>query len=179
MKQVQEYWPDNLKELKEFKEIAATENPELEAIWQAADHLMDDQFIQTATERGIARREKILKITPFADDDIESRRFRVLANWNSKLPYTYRVLINKLDSLCGKDGYAVALNSGNYTLNIKIELTGKRMFDEVGKVARQMIPANILLTVELRYNQHSTLAGFTHDRLAAYTHEQLRNEVIS
>lgn len=178
MMEVQEYWPDIIKEVQEFKKIAAAENPELGLVWQAASDLLDDQFIQTATEKGIARREKLLEIIPFADDTLESRRFRVQTLWIEKLPYTYRVLLNKLDSLCGKDGYAVYLNAGNYALDIKLELTMKRMFNEVSKVTRRMVPANLVLTIELRYNQHNTLARYTHRQLAAFTHDQLRNEVI-
>lgn len=179
MKPLQEYLREAIKEILEFKKIANAENPEFEGIWQSVENLIDDQFIETATERGIARREKILNIVPFHDDDLKSRRFRVFANWNEKLPYTYRILQNKLDNLCGENGYVIALNAGEYTLGIKIELTQKRMFDEVKKITRQMVPANIIINVELRYNQHITLANFTHAQLSLYTHRALREEVIS
>lgn len=178
MKQVGEYYPDILREIKEFVELANTENPELEAVWQATSDLLDDQFIQTATEKGIARREKILKITPYADDSLDDRRFRVLALWNDKLPYTYRVLQNKLNQLCGDGHYAMTLDAGVYTLDIKLELTRKRMFDEVAKLSRQIVPANIVITVELRYNQYVDLYNKTHGQLRPYKHDQLRNEVI-
>ena len=179
MKQIQEYWPSILQEIEEFKELANTENIEINGLKESITNLIDDQFIQTATERGIARREKIYKITPFADDSLETRRFRVLARENDKLPYTYRVLENKLNQLCGENGYVMTLNAGEYTLNIKIELVVKRMFDEVDKLVRRMAPANLVITVELRYNQHLTLAKFTHGQLSQYTHKQLREEVIS
>ena len=53
------------------------------------------------------------------------------------------------------------------------------MFDEVDKLVRRMAPANLIITVELRYNQHLTLAKFTHAQLSQYTHKELREEVIS
>lgn len=179
MKQVQEYWPPILQEIKEFQEIAKAENPELEKVWQEVDNLIDDQFIETATERGIARRERILGIATFADDDLETRRFRIYARWNDKLPYTYRVLENKLIQLCGEDGYLMNLNVDAYSLEIRVELIRKRMLDEVALLAKLMVPANILLTVDLRYNQHSRLARYTHGDLRNYTQDQLRNEVLS
>lgn len=179
MKQIQEYWPSVLQEIEEFKELANTENIEINGLKESITNLIDDQFIETATERGIARREKIFKITPYADDSLETRRFRVLARENDKLPYTYRVLENKLNQLCGENGYVMTLNAGEYTLNIKIELVVKRMFDEVDKLVRRMAPANLVITVELRYNQHITLSKFTHAQLNRYTHKQLREEVIS
>lgn len=167
-----------MKKVREFRQIAAAENPELETLWQTIGDILDDQFIQRAAESGIARRETMLHIYPYADDDLESRRFRVLARWNDQLPYTYKVLQNKLNQLCGVDGYEIELLAGEYTLSIKIELTKKRMFQEVKEVSNQMIPANIRLVVELRYNQYSTLESFTHSSLTGYTHENLRNEVI-
>ena len=179
MKQIQEYWPSVLQEIEEFKELANAENIEINGLKESITNLIDDQFIETATERGIARRERIFKITPYADDNLETRRFRVLARENDKLPYTYRVLENKLNQLCGENGYVMTLNAGEYTLNIKIELVVKRMFDEVDKLARKMAPANLIITVELRYNQHLTLAKFTHAQLSQYTHKELREEVIS
>jgi len=179
MIKILDLWPPIMQELKEFQRIAEIEWPLFEQIEQAIEDIVNDQFIQTATEKGIARRERMLKISPFADDTLETRRFRVQGAWNDKLPYTYRVLLERLDSLCGPDGYVIELNTGEYRLNIKIELTKKRMFDEVVKITRHMVPANILVTVELRYNQHITLANFTHGQLGQYTHYQLRNEVIS
>lgn len=179
MTKIMDLWPPIMQELREFQKLAEIEEPFFKRLKQEIQNIVDDQFIQTATEKGIARREKILKISPFADDTLETRRFRVQGVWNDKLPYTYRVLLERLDSLCGPDGYVMELNAGEYSLNIKIELTKKRMFDEVVRITRQMVPANIVITVELRYNQHLTLANFTHEQLSQYTHYQLRNEVIS
>ena len=178
MTKIADLWPPIMQELKEFQKIAEIEEAFFERLKQEIENIVDDQFIQTATEKGIARRERMLKISPFADDTLETRRFRVQGVWNDKLPYTYRVLLERLDSLCGPDGYVMELNAGEYSLNIKIELTRKRMFDEVVKISRQMVPANIVVTVELRYNQHMTLVNFTHNQLAQYTHYHLRNEVI-
>jgi len=176
---IKDLWPPIIQELDAFKKIAEIEDSLFEQLKQEIESIVNDQFISTATEKGIARRERMLKISPFADDTLETRRFRVQGMWNDKLPYTYRVLLERLDSLCGPDGYVIELNAGEYSLNIKIELTKKRMFDEVVRIARQMVPANIVITVELRYNQHLTLANFTHGQLGQHTHYDLRNEVIS
>lgn len=175
---IQAYWPDFIKEFKEFEELDYTESIELTALLQEIDNMLDDQFIATATENGIARREKLLGVLPFADDDIESRRFRIQAKWNDRIPYAYKELIGKLNNICGENGYAITLNSATYTLDIKIELTRQRMFDEVVKITRQIVPANILLTVDLRYNQHSKYRPYTNVELSAYTHARLRSEVI-
>jgi len=172
---IRDLWPPIMQELREFQKIAEIEEPFFEQLKQEIQNIVDDQFIQTATERGIARREKMLKISPFADDTLETRRFRIQSVWNDKLPYTYRVLLERLDNLCGSDGYVIELDAGQYSLNIKIELTRRRMFDEVVKITRQIVPANIVVTVDLRYIQHLTLANFTHAQLGQHTHYELRN----
>lgn len=176
---IKDLWPPIMQELREFQKIAEIEDSLFEQLKQEIEGIVNDQFISTATEKGVARRERMLKISPFADDTLETRRFRVQGVWNDKLPYTYRVLLERLDSLCGPDGYVMELNAGEYSLNIKIELTRRRMFDEIVKISRQMVPANIFVTAELRYNQHFTFANFTHGQLRQYTHYQMRNEVIS
>ena len=176
---MKDLWPPIMQELEEFQKIAEIEELYFGQLKQEIENIVDDQFIQTATEKGIARREKMLKVVPFADDTLETRRFRVQSLWADKLPYTYRVLVERLDNLCGPDGYVMELNAGEYSLDIKIELTKKRMFDEVVRFTRQMVPANLVITVELRYTQHFTLANYTHGQLSQYTHYQLRNEAIS
>lgn len=178
MTSIREYWPEFLSEFREFQEIANTEDFELSLVRQAVANLLDDQFIQTATETGIAWRERMLKVVPFADDDLGSRRFRVQAKWNDKLPYTYKELVDKMNGLCGKNGYTMTLNSDMYTLDIKIELINRRMFDEVEMITRKMVPSNILITVEIRYNQYNKLSSYTHVQLSSHTHYELRNEVI-
>lgn len=179
MKPYLDYLPQVLAELEEIKEIAKAEDITLESEWENVNKIIADQWIEISTERGIIRREKMLGIQPFTDDTLETRRFRILTRWNEKLPYTYRVLIERLNSLCGVGGYELDLKPNLYSISIKIELTQKRMFNDVQDLSRRMIPANMILVVTLRYNQHFTLARLTHGQLSAFTHEQLRNEVLN
>lgn len=175
---IKDYWIKEIQKVKEFEVLGLIEDDEVSSLNKELSNLIDDQFIETATEKGIARREKILKITPFADDTLDSRRFRVMSKWGDGLPYTYRSLNERLTQLCGKGGYTIELNHGEYTLKIKVELTAKRMEQEVNQMVRKMAPANILVTVELRYRQHKELTKYTHRELAAYKHKQLREDVL-
>ena len=38
---------------------------------------------------------------------------------------------------------------------------------------------NMVIDLDLLYNQHSDFDGLTHEELSVYTHQQLRDEVIS
>ncbi|WP_438351706.1 putative phage tail protein [Paenibacillus sp. FA6] len=176
---VLDYLPPIFHEVKEMIEIAKVENPVLEALWQEIENGLLDQFLLSATNRGIKRYEDMLHMNVMATDDLETRRFRLLTRYNEQVPYTRSVLRNLLNSLLGDEGYELTINGADKTLKVKIELTVKGMFDAVGEMLGRIVPQNMVITVELRYNQHSTLARYTHAQLAAYTHDQLRSEVLS
>jgi hypothetical protein len=173
---IKDYWIETIQSIKEFESIGAVEDGELKKVNDELQNLISDQFIQTATEKGVARREKMLSIVPFADDTLESRRFRVLSKWGDSLPYTYRSMFERLTQLCGKDGFSINLNSNEYTLVVKVELTVKRMEEEARNLLRKMAPANLIVTVELRYRQHKELKRYTHAQLRAFRHRELREE---
>lgn len=178
MSSIRDYWPEFLARVREFSVLADAEDAELETLRQAIDDVLDDQFIETATERGIARREAILNITPYGDDILETRRFRVAGKWLNRLPYTYRMLIERLNALLGEGKYVVELHKEPYTIEVWIELIVKRQFDAAQEMLRETIPANLSITVKLRYNQHQTLRILTHGAMRAYRHIDIREEAI-
>ena len=173
------YLPPIFHEVKEMIEIAKIENPHLEALWQEIENALLDQFLLSATERGIKRNEDMLQMVSLATESLETRRFRLLTRFNEQIPYTRPVLRNLLNTLLGENGYELTINTADKTLKIKIELTVKGMFEAVEQMIERITPQNLVITVELRYNQHSLLANYTHAQLAAFTHEQLRNEVLT
>ena len=159
--------------------IGDAENEKLEALTQEIENILDDQFIETATERGIARRESILGIVPYGDDTLETRRFRVAGKWLNRLPYTMRMLEERLNVMLGEGHYVIELHKEPYMLRVLIELVSKRQFDAAQEMLREVVPANLRLIVELRYNQHSSVSQFTHGQLSAYTHREIREDVIA
>ena len=173
------YLPPIFHEIKEMIEIAKVENPLLEALWQEIENALLDQFLLSATERGIKRNEDMLHIVSMATEALETRRFRLFTRFNEQVPYTRPVLRNLLNTLLGENGYELTINAADKTLKIKIELTVKGMFEAVEQMLERITPQNMVLTVELRYNQYSLLAKYTHAQLAAFKHDQLRNEVLT
>lgn len=173
------YLPTTLHEIKEIVAIANIEKPVLEALWQEIENTLNNQFVVSTNEQGADRYEKMLKLNVPATDTIETRRFRILTRYQEQAPYTYRVLKQLLDSLLGEGQYELKRDVAAKTLSVKIELTVKGMFDAVVIMLERITPQNMALTVQLRYNQHSTLKRYTHAQLAAFTHKQLREEVMS
>lgn len=178
MADVISYLPEILRDVYEFQQLSAAENAELECSRQELENIISDNFIATLTERGCFRWEKMLGITPKSTDDIEVRRFRILSKLNEELPFTLKGLKRQLSILCGEDGFSVELDNDNYMLSVLVALTAKNQFEEVGKLLEREVPANIVISLGLKYNQHLMLSAYTHGDLAAFTHDRLRNEVV-
>lgn len=175
---INSYFPDIMKEVREFKAIAVAENPEMELIYTAIEDVMDSSFIGTAKEYGLARFERIVKLTPKATDTLDERRFRALAKFNEDTPYTVKKLRELLNTLCGEDGYLLEINNNEFRLRVKVALKSKKNREAVEELTEKIAPVNMVISVQLMYNQHSMLRTLTHAQLAELTHFDIREEVI-
>lgn len=174
-----DYLPQVLKEVRELKLLLQSEQVEIANLWGSIDNALNDQFVIDATEYGVERWEKILGIIPKATEPLDARKFRILTRLNEQLPYTMRSLKQQLEALCGKDGYSIELYNDTYTIEVKVNLIAKSNFDDVDALLQRVVPANMVIDLSLLYNQHLTLGQFTHSQLGQHTHYDLRNEVIS
>lgn len=175
---IRDYWIKEIGNIEEFKALGDTEDIELQLLEAEIADLLDDQFIATATVDGIAKREVMLGIQPYGDDTLATRRFRVGLQWDTLGPYTYRKLEERLTELVGANGYSLNLVHANYTLDVLINLGVQRQLQDAEELIKELTPANIIVTVSLRYNRHEDLSTVTHAYLAAFTHEQIRSEVV-
>ena len=174
-----EYLPEFLRDVEEYKAILTLgEQPEMVALWEAEENALNDQFIVDATENGVSRWEKILGIIPKATDSLDVRKFSILTRINEQLPFTLTTLREQLESLCGKGEYEVNLNSKTYTLTVRVALTAESSFNDVKLLLKRIVPANLVVDLSLKYNQHSMFKSYTHEGLQNFTHERLRNEVM-
>ena len=172
------YLPYFMQEYLEMQKIMEAEQSEIDNLWDAAESAFADQFIQDATENGVARWEAILGISPKDTDTLNERKFCIMAKLNQELPYTMRKLMQFLTNLCGADGYSVDMNPSEYKITIRLGLANKSSYKEVEKILKRMIPANMIPFIQIMYNSNTILSNYTHSQLAAYTHEYLRSEVL-
>lgn len=171
--------PDVLKDVREIKALMHTETIEMNLLSAALALYLNNTFVDSADEYGIGRWESILNILPKLTDTLDERRFRVLSRINEQLPFTLRSLEQQLSTLCGPEGYTVALLNEQYLLKVRVELTAKSKLEDVRALLNRIVPANMVIDLDLLYNQHSDFDGFTHEELSEYTHQKLRDEVIS
>ena len=104
-------YPAVILNIDEIAQIYKTEEKTGSKLDQDIESVEQDIFVDSATKKGIAQREKILNIIPQDTDTLEERRFKVKTKWNDQYPYTYGDLLQRLDILLGKGAYTITLSS--------------------------------------------------------------------
>lgn len=150
---IEGYLPEIFRNIREFRAIAAAETPEVTDLWETLEEVFDDQFLNEATENGIARRERMLGIVPSATDTLDSRRFRLKTMYGEALPYTRRSLEAQLRELCGGNGYALDFETGSFTVSVKVALSVRSQVNAVAEMLERVLPYNMVFSVALMYNQ--------------------------
>ena len=178
MRQYNEYLPDVLREILEFKELGKTTDERFALLDQESKCVLNNSFISSLDDYGCTRWEKMLHLVKRDTDSIEDRRLRILTKFLNQLPYTEKRLREMLDSICGQGGYDLKVDISIDCVHVKIDLGRKNQFQEVEKMLEDVVPLNLWLKVELKYNTHRILGQYTHRELAQYTHRQLREEKL-
>lgn len=173
-----DYLPPVAAKLREFKALMLAEQKEVETLWVDIGNALNNQFLEDMTLYGIKRWEDMLGVTPKATDTIDARKFRIQVRINEELPFTIRMLEQSLTTLCGEGGFSVALDAGIYTLIVRVALTSKSNYDEVGGLLDRVVPVNMIIDLSLQYNTHRQFIVFTHGEMQAKTHDTIRNEVM-
>lgn len=167
-----------MKEVREMNAIMEAETPEIRKLWQAAEDCMNDQFISEATENGIARREKALGIIPFGTDTLEDRRLRVLSRYNENIPYTRKALIGMLEALCGPNGFALYVETSEFSVTVKVALAVKKQADIIAETLERVLPYEMVYSVELLYNTWEKVSRYTWGALDSLSWKAIKEEVL-
>lgn len=137
------YLPPFLAEYNQIREALEAEVPEFNLVWEAADRVLKNEFIETADEYGIERFEKMLNIYPSSEDTLASRKKRVQARWFVSLPYTERMLLEKLAALCGKNNFTFKKNYAYYRIGLEVSLELFGQIEELESLIGVMLPCNM------------------------------------
>lgn len=172
------YLPGFLQEYYEYRKIFEAVQTEADRIGFRIEKLFNNNFVESTDEEGIAHYEEIYRVLPQEGATLEDRRFSVLSAMNIELPYTYRRLEQMLTLLCGVNGFEIHLDHNAYSIEIKVALTAKNNRRKISELMYNFLPANLVYGVTIIYNQHQTLAGYTHADLSAFTQLGVREEVL-
>ncbi|GFI02303.1 MAG: DUF2313 domain-containing protein [Lachnospiraceae bacterium] len=139
------YLPPFLQEFKENRETLNAENPEFILVWNGADRVLKNEFIETADEYGISRFEQILKISPLKTDTLEIRRRRVMLRWLDRIPYTLRAFLERLSEICKGSDFSVVKEYLKYKISITADLEEAGQTEELDRLIEEMMPCNMVV----------------------------------
>lgn len=136
-----DYLPPVLQNVMEFSAIADAQQPEIEAAWNALNLVMDNQFIDTATEAGVKLWEQELNIVPLASDTLEDRKKRLKTAWTYGVVYTYNWLVNWLKTSCGESNPLPTIHEYTLRVFLPVSVDYLHILDDM----RRYIAANVLI----------------------------------
>ena len=146
------YLPEYYHDIKEMVELMETEDVELEALTAAVEQLLKDQFVETASEQAIKRREQMLGIRADPLETLDFRRKRLINRYSTKPPFTLRYLQNRLDALIGPGLAKAEVNVLHFVLKVSMNVPDAQYFKEILHTIQSVKPANLV------YNQATSLA---------------------
>lgn len=170
------YLPPVLRRVRELREITALETPVMQALWDAAETAMNDQFLSTAGKTGLASRERLLSITPSPGDTVEDRRFRLMTLYGSDTPYTRRRLEAMLAALLGADGYQIRYLTAGHAVKVGVALKARSRVDSVVELLERTLPYNMVFSVEVLFNRWRKLSPRLWGELAPLTWRDLQEK---
>ena len=175
------YLPDTVNDLQEFQKLAEIEGSVLEEEVAAKEELENNQWIMTAERSGLLRLAKMMDLLGAEMMETEALREEILFRWNSRSPYTHFHLLDWLDGCCGVGTYQVNLERENYRLQVVLELSVKEKKDFLEKHLRKIIPANLLLEVDLNVNTYGDLEVLTYGQIMelGWTYGQIPYEDLT
>ena len=155
------YWMPVLRQIKELREIAKAEEPEIRYLLDACERALNNFFISTADERGISQFEKMLGISSNEEADLETRRLSVLTLWASNEVYTEGWLFNKLASLCGGgDKVSIIPHYEEYSMDISVECGVRGIAEILISLLSDTLPCNLLYTLKTYTKAQETSSLF-------------------
>ena len=136
------YLPPVLQNIREFQEIAKAVNPEIMALKQAINKVLNEQFVLGA-EDTLAWREQEFGITASNDETVIFRRERLVERKSRKPPITLRTLRDRLNAYIGTTQAEIQLVPGEYAFSISIPAVDGYKFRDIQQMVETLKPANM------------------------------------
>lgn len=170
--------PSVITNIKEIKTIYEKNEKQGKKLREDIKKIETNLSLDTATEELIAEWEQILKIKKSDLDTLEDRRFRVKSRKRQKIPYTYRTLKRKLNEMCGIGGYELQVNIDEQEVICYVSLERKILLKEVNRLLEDIVPLNMTLDVQLKYNKWKDAEHMTWEEGSRYTWEEVKEVVL-
>lgn len=168
--------PPHIENMREMAEVDRISDKYIQIAQADIDSIEDDIMIESATEKGIARREKILKINPPSDMSLDDRRFIVMLHWFDMYPYTMWSLDTKLYYLVGADwsNISIRVNYEQMKLTIRLALARRWQYATVVQLLEEIVPLNIVIDMDLMYKTWGEVKAATWGQVKQKTWKRLK-----
>ncbi len=169
-----EHLPPRLRMVAEYRALCAAVEEELSTLRTGIEAVRRNLVISTAEDEGLSRFESAFGMV--GDGSFADRRAAILAR-SVSLPYSLGKVEERLRTMVGENGYQITLRGAH--LDVLISLEAKNAYRAVCATLREVVPANVALTVRVKLTENRELVELTHAELARYTQEEIRNEVAT
>lgn len=169
--------PELIERIPDIAEIYAINDEQADELDRALEALEDNIFISTMNEEKTKRWEAILSLKPKDTDSLNDRRFRVRSRVLEKLPYSYRVLLRKLEALC-PDGVEFIVNNAEESVVVKVALKSRAMTEEVDSMLDDVLPLNMTYLVIIMFNSWGMFMNRTWEQMQEMTWKIMREKVL-
>lgn len=142
---IENYWAAVVGKTKEFEQIATAENPEFNKLSECIRRILQDSFVNDATEYGVSRWESMLKLAPNPDDTLEDRKIRVLTYLNIRLPYTWRTLQQMIASFVGENNFTMKFYNDISKLEVRVTPQSESTLDTIVTMLNSVVPQNVVI----------------------------------
>lgn len=133
----------NIPDIAKIYEINDRQELELDA---ALDVLDSNILIDTMDASMAGKWERILGLTGSADAALPDRRARVKAKILERLPYSYRVIVGKLQGMCS-ELYDVQLDETRTDLLVLALFTSEYQVEITEEMLDRCLPLNVFYTI--------------------------------
>ncbi len=136
-----DYLPPVLRSVADIRAINDVMQAEIDRAWEALKLVMDNQFIESATEESVEIWENELGLYRYDSDTLDVRKNRIKSVLFYKAMYTYRWLIDWMKSL-GDTGSNVKIE--DYTVHIALlnSYDCVKVLDDM----QRNLPANLFIS---------------------------------
>ncbi len=166
-----EYLPEFMRKISQLMLLTEAEQPDFDELDANGDTIQNEMFVDTATDYGLSRFEKIYGISSNTGDDMDFRKYRLML----KIMGSKRITLSEtLDKIMGSGNYRLNFYIDEMRLEVRVTVKNSKYVSEIYKQLDRIVPCNVMLDIGVLYTSHGMLSKYSDSQLAAYTHNEIK-----
>lgn len=163
-----------VKGIPDLDQFNVSVDKQIEKLNTEITRLDEDNFFDNTSESRVIRWEKILSLTPRADDTLDERRFAVHTRVIDKLPYTFRIIEKELKALSPESEFTRQMSANGMTVTVKLPLTSVSKIADVDSLLDKKLPLDVTYEIIVQYNTWDEYSSQTWGNLSNMTWNDMR-----